>query len=89
MLFIYCFFGFIEAVQTQKCSFYLHAWKCNEVESVFLSCCQNINERLIFSSIMNSPKASISLAARLVPKTFALTVFIRLRSSPQLLFHII
>lgn len=89
VLFIYCFFGFIEAVQNQKCSFYLHAWKCNRVESVFLSYCQNINERLSFPRIMKWPKGSISWAGRLVHKTFALAVFIRLSSRPQLLFHII
>lgn len=82
MLFIYSFFDIIEAMQTQKHSFCLHVWKCNGVKTGVLSSCQNINKGLSFHSIMGWPKASISRAGRSVHGAFALTVFIRLSSSP-------
>lgn len=48
----------------------------------FLFYCQNINEGLSFHGIMDWPKVPISRAGRLVHKTSALPVFIRLSSSP-------
>lgn len=83
MFFIYFFFDFTKAVQTQKCSFYLYAWKCNGIKTGFiLPYCQDINEGLSFHGVTGWPKAFISRAGRLVHKTSVLTVFIRLSSSP-------
>jgi len=89
VLFIYYFFDFVEAVQNHQCSFYLHVWKCNGIETGLLSYCQNINEGLSFHSMIDWPRTSLSGAGRSVHKTSALSVFIRRSSRPPARLYII